>query len=101
MATGRIVDRPRPMTSGELLRVDQAQRASSLRTIVLAAIALELLLISFMNSEIGRALETRPQHMFMEPVSWLSASLVVLAVLAWFGGASDRTPSSLVPRAGS
>jgi hypothetical protein len=97
---GRIIDRPRPVASSESLRVDQAVRSSSLRTILLAGIALQLLLISVVVSEIGRALEARPQHGYVEAISWLTACVVVLAVLAWVGGASDRTPSSLVRRAG-
>jgi hypothetical protein len=101
LAMNRIVDRPRPMMSSELLRVDLAERASSLRTIALVAIALELLLVSIVISEIGRALASRPQHQLAVPVSWVTAGLVVLAVLAWIGGASDRKPSSLLPRAGS
>jgi hypothetical protein len=97
---GRIIDRPRPVASSESLRVDQAVRSSSLRTILLAGIALQLLLVSVVVSEIGRALEARPQHGYVEAISWLTACVVVLAVLAWVGGASDRTPSSLVRRAG-
>jgi hypothetical protein len=100
LAMGRIVDRPRPVASSDLLRVDHAARSSSLRTIALAGIALQLLLMSVVVSEIGRALEARPQHGYVEAVSWLTASVVVLAVLTWIGGASDRTPSSLVRRAG-
>jgi hypothetical protein len=99
-ATRRIVDRSRPVASSELLRVDHAERSSAIRTILLAGSALELLLVSVVISEIGRALEARPQHTFAEAVSWLTACVVVLAVLTWVGGASDRSPSSLVRRAG-
>jgi hypothetical protein len=97
---GRIVDRPRAVTSSELIRVDHAERSASLRTVVMAGIALELLVISFSVSEIGRALEARTQHGYMEPASWLAAGVVVLAVLVWLGGVSGRTPPSLVRRAG-
>ncbi|HEX6400256.1 MAG TPA: hypothetical protein VF108_07295 [Actinomycetota bacterium] len=99
VAMGRVIDRPRPVASSDLLRVDHAARSSSLRRIVLAGVALQLFLVSVLVSEIGRALEARPQHGYVEAVSWLTACVVVLAVVAWISGASDRTPSSLVRRA--
>lgn len=104
VAMGRIIDRPRPVASSDLLRVDHAARSSSLRTIVLSGVALQLFLVSVLVSEIGRALEARPQHEYgqaVEAVSWLTACVVVLAVVAWIGGASDRRQSSLVRRAGA